>query len=228
MLIDGGADLDLVATKLAALGIRRIDVMVATHPHADHIAGLAAVLARYPTGLVLDPGCPAQTPYYGAFVRAVRASGVPFRHPRPPERLLVGDLTVSVLAPQHCFFGTDSDPNNDSVVLHVSSGDGSILFTGDVEEPAQAELLADYARSVRAAVLKVPHHGGNTNLPAFLGAIHAGVAVVSVGPNRYGHPVPSVLATLRRDGMRVYRTDHAGDVTVEFDRGKVLIESSRA
>jgi competence protein ComEC len=227
ILIDGGADLDLVATKLAALGIRRVDVMVATHPHADHIAGLSAVLARHPTGLVLDPGCPAQTPYYGAFVRAVKASGAPFRHPRPPERLRVGDLFVSVLAPQHCFFGTDSDPNNDSVVLHISSGDGSFLFTGDVEEPAQAELLARYARALPAAVLKVPHHGGNTNLPEFLGAIHARVAVVSVGPNRYGHPVPSVLSTLRRNGMRVYRTDHAGDVTVELDHGSLLIESGR-
>jgi competence protein ComEC len=227
VLIDGGADLDLVATKLAALGVRRVDVMVASHPHADHIAGLAAVLARYPTGLVLDPGCPAESPYYGAFVRAVKASGVPFRHPRPPERLRVGDLDLSVLAPQHCFFGTDSDPNNDSVVLHISSADGSFLFTGDVEEPAQQELLADHARALPAAVLKVPHHGGNTNLPAFLAAVHARVAVVSVGPNRYGHPVPSVLATLRRNGMRVYRTDHAGDVTVEFDHGRLLIESGR-
>jgi competence protein ComEC len=227
MLIDGGADLDLVATKLAALGIHRIDVIVATHPHADHIAGLAAVLARYPTGLVLDPGCPADSPYYREFLRAVRAAGVPFRHPRPPERLRVGDLRVSVLAPQHCFFGTDSDPNNDSVVLHIRGPGGSILFTGDVEDPAQAELLARDTPALAADVLKVPHHGGNTNLPAFLAAIHARLAVVSVGPNRYGHPVASVLATLRRDGMRVYRTDRAGDVTVEFDQGRLLIESGR-
>jgi competence protein ComEC len=227
MLIDGGADLDLVATKLAALGIHRIDVMVATHPHADHIAGLAAVLARYPTGLVLDPGCPADSPYYAEFLRAVRASGVPFRHPRPPEELRVGDLEVTVLAPQHCFFGTDSDPNNESVVLHVRGPGGSILFTGDVEEPAQAELLARDTRGLTADVLKVPHHGGNTNLPVFLMATHARLAVVSVGPNRYGHPVASVLATLRRDGMRVYRTDQAGDVTVEFDHGRLLIESGR-
>ena len=227
MLIDGGADLDLVAIKLAALGIHRIDVMVATHPHADHIAGLAAVLARYPTGLVLDPGCPADSPYYAEFLRAVRASGVPFRHPRPPERLRVGDLLVSVLAPRHCFFGTDSDPNNDSVVLHVRGPGGSILFTGDVEEPAQTELLAGYTRGLTADVLKVPHHGGNTNVPAFLLATHARLAVVSVGPNRYGHPVASVLATLRSDGMRVYRTDRAGDVTVEFDQGRLLIESGR-
>jgi DNA internalization-related competence protein ComEC/Rec2 len=227
ILIDGGADLDLVATKLAALGIRRIDVMVATHPHADHIAGLAAVLARYPTGLVVDPGCPAESPYYAAFLRAVKGSGVPFRHPRPPERLRVGDVILSVLGPQHCFVGTDSDPNNDSVVLHVSAAGGSVLFTGDVEEPAQAELLARYAHALPAQVLKVPHHGGNTNLPAFLAATRARVAVVSVGPNRYGHPVPSVLATLRRDGMNVYRTDRAGDVTVEFDHGRLLIESER-
>jgi competence protein ComEC len=152
---------------------------------------------------------------------------VPFRHPRPPDRIRVGDVILDVLGPQHCFLGTESDPNNDSVVLRMTGGGASILFTGDVEEPAQRELVAAYGSSLDALVLKVPHHGGNTNIPEFLQAVHAKVAVVSVGPNRYGHPVPSVLATLARDGMRVIRTDRAGDVTVVFGPGGLVLESPR-
>jgi len=140
----------------------------------------------------------------------------------------VGDLTLDVLGPEHCFFGTNSDPNNDSLILRLRAPGVSILFPGDAEQPEQTEALRDETPGLTAVVLKVPHHGGNTSLPAFFTAVHARVAVVSVGqPNRYGHPVPSVLATLARDGMRVYRTDRSGDVTVEFARGGVLIESHR-
>ncbi|HJP65445.1 MAG TPA: ComEC/Rec2 family competence protein [Actinomycetota bacterium] len=227
VLIDGGPDPDVVATKLAALGIRRIDLMVATHPHADHVAGLPAVLARIPTALVLDPGCGGDSPFYAAFLRAVRAARVPVRHSRPPERIRVGDITLDVLGPAHCFVGSDSDPNNDSVVLRLSAPGASILFPGDAEQPAQTELLKDEASLLSVAVLKVPHHGGNTSLPAFFVATHARLAIVSVGPNTYGHPVPSVLATLTADGMRVVRTDRFGDVTVVFDPDGLLLESRR-
>src|SRR5205823_834303 len=81
ILIDGGPDAELVAIKLAALGIRRLDLIVATHPHADHVGGLPAVLARFPASLVVDPGCAGASPFYRAFLRSVRANQVPFRHP---------------------------------------------------------------------------------------------------------------------------------------------------
>jgi competence protein ComEC len=131
-----------------------------------------------------------------------------------------------VLGPFHCNRGTNSDPNNDSLILRVIDGDASVLFPGDAEEPSQTDVVDREAPELAALVLKVPHHGGNTSLPAFLLAVHARVAVVSVGPNRYGHPVPAVLAELARDGMRVFRTDRSGDVTVVFRGGRLLIQSS--
>ena len=223
ILIDGGPDPEEVATKLAALGVRRIDLMVATHPHADHVAGLPAVLARFPVGLVVDPGCRGSSPFYAEFLRAVSAAGVGFQHPRPGAVLQVGDVRLDVLGPEHCFFGTDSDPNNDSLILRVRDGPATVMFPGDAEQDSQTDVLWDEPSLVPAAVLKVPHHGGDTSLPEFFVAVHAAVAVVSVGPNRYGHPVGSVLTALASDGMRIYRTDRSGDVTVTFDRRGLVV-----
>jgi competence protein ComEC len=227
ILVDGGPQSEQVAGKLAALGIRRIDVMVATHPHADHVAGLPSVLARFPVGLVIDPGCQGSSPYYAAFLQAVRSSGVPFQHPRPGAILRVADVRIQVLGPFQCYLGTNSDPNNDSLILRVMDGAASVMFPGDAEQPAQEAVLQREAGSLYALVLKVPHHGGATSVAPFFAAVHARVAVVSVGqPNPYGHPVASVLAALVRDGMRVFRTDRSGDVTVEFGPAGLLIEST--
>ncbi len=226
ILIDGGPDATEVATKLASLGVHRLDLMVATHPHADHVAGLPVVLSRVPVGLVVDPGCAGSSPFYADFLRAVGASGVPFRHPRAGDEFHVADVDFEVLGPEHCWNGTDSDPNNDSLVLLMRDGDASVLFTGDAQQENQTDLLRDERPLLRAMVLKVPHHGGATSLPAFFRAVHARIAVVSVGqPNRYGHPNPGVIALLVRDGMRVFRTDRLGDVTVVFERGRVEIRS---
>jgi len=227
ILVDGGPDPEQVATKLYAEGVHRLDLVVATHPHADHVAGLPAVLARFPVGLVLDPGCPGDSPAYAAFLEALAASGDPVGHPRSGARLRIGDVDIQVLGPEHCAHGTDSDPNNESLVLRASVGGETVLFPGDAEVAEQTEILRDERPLLAATVLKVVHHGGNTSLGGFVAAVGASVAVVSVGPNRYGHPVPAVLAALARDGMRVFRTDRSGDVTVSFlEGGGVSVESS--
>jgi competence protein ComEC len=225
ILIDGGPDPGLIAVKLASLGIRRIDLMVATHPHADHIVGLPAVLARFPVGLVIDPGCPATSPFYRDFLRSVAASRVSFQHPRSGDRLLVGDVRVDVLGPEHCWSGTHSDPNNDSLVLRLTDGPATVLFGGDAEEPNQTDLLRNQASLLPAPLVKWPHHGGNTNVDEFFDAVRTHVAIVSVGPNLYGDPSPAVLAKLIQHGILIYRTDQAEDVTAVFERGKLLIQS---
>ena len=227
ILIDGGPDPQVVATKLVALGVRRLDLLVATHPHADHVGGLPAVLARFPVGLAIDPGCRGDSPFYADFLGAVREARVPFTHPPPGTILWIGDLRLEVLGPERCFVGSSSDPNNDSLVLRVSDGRAAVIFPGDAEQPSQEDLLRDESEVLSAQVLKVPHHGGATSLEAFFQATHARIAVVSVGPNRYGHPVAAVLDTLVRDGMRVFRTDRSGDVTVTFQGGGVFVSASR-
>jgi competence protein ComEC len=212
ILIDAGPDEQVVATRLAAMGVRRIDLAVATHAHADHVEGLPAVFSRYPINLLLEPGCPHESPSYHRLLHSLEDEDLRVDHARGGQRFAVGSLVVEILGPDEC---SDTGPNDDSVVLRLRYGKATILFPGDAERPAQQDLLDD-ADPVAADVLKVPHHGGDTSLEAFLQRVGAEVAVVSVGPNDYGHPVPEVLEALERAGAQVLRTDEVGDVTIQF------------
>lgn len=226
ILIDGGPDPEQVATKLSALGVKRLDLLVATHPHADHVAGLPAVMARFPVGLVIEPGCLEPSPAYEGFLQAVRDEHVPVRHPRTGDTFDVADVHLDVLAPDACAHGTDSDPNNDSIVLRLVWNGRVVLFPADAEVPSQQTMLDEHA-PLASEVLKVPHHGGDTSLIEFFEAVDPQLAIVSVGqPNDYGHPVPKVLDELRATGARVLRTDRRGDITVVLRPSGLLVESA--
>ena len=225
ILVDGGPEPTQLGTELVALGIKRLDVVVASHPHADHIVGLPAVLSRIPVGSLLEPGCPSDSPDAETLAQAVEAEGAPIRHPRAGEVILVGDIRLEILSPDRCWSGTESDTNNDALVVRASIGEDVVLFATEPEEPAQ-QVMLDEEVDLAADVLKVPHHGAATSLETFFEAVGAADAIVSVGPNTYGHPVPEVLAWIRSGGTRVVRTDLSGTVVVTFDETGVLVESA--
>jgi competence protein ComEC len=190
--------------------------------------GLPEVFARFPVGTVLEPGCNEPSPSYTDFKESIDVEGLQVEHPRAGDELQVGDLTLDFLAPHDCFHGTHSDPNNDSLVFRLTYRDDSVMFSGDAEIESQQVMLDD-GWLLQSDVLKVPHHGGDTSLPAFFDAVHAQLAVVSVGqPNPYGHPVPKVLDELAATGAQVVRTDQAGDVDVVFGAQGLLVDSEAA
>jgi competence protein ComEC len=223
VVVDAGPDPDKMRSCLDHLHVRHVALVVLSHLHADHVEGLPGVLQGRQVDAI-DVGPLAEPP--GESTRVLHwaaAAHVPVGHLVDGDRLSVGDLSATVIAPQVVLRGTDSDPNNDSLVLRVVLPTVTILLTGDIEQVAQAELLASGAR-FDADILKVPHHGSANQDPALLAATGAIVGITSVGlGNTYGHPAPATMAHVAADGMRGFRTDHDGAVEVDVNAGQVLV-----
>jgi competence protein ComEC len=201
-----------MARCLDDLGIDRLPAVVVSHLHADHVVGLAAVLGRMPVGVVLIGPSREPPDQWRRLEAEATAAGVPIEQVALGERREVGAVRWEVLGP--VFVTPATGPNDSSVVMRVEVGGLSMLLTGDVELPAQLQLLGG-SGDLGVDVLKVPHHGAADQDPQLLAATGAAVAIISVGTgNTYGHPAPSTLELLRGFGMAVARTDLHSDVAV--------------
>ncbi len=219
--IDAGPDPVAIDRCLRDLGITRIPLLLFTHFHLDHVGGVAGAVRGREVGRILVG--PLDEPASGQALvrRAAAGARASVGVPRPGTRLSAGRVRLDFIGPQAAYRGTRSDPNNSSLVVRAEIGGATILLPGDAEVEAQQDLLAAGA-DLRADVLKVPHHGSAYSDPAFLAAVHARLAVISVGAhNDYGHPSPLLLARLARLGVPVLRTDRAGDVAVTSGVGRV-------
>jgi competence protein ComEC len=204
-LVDGGPDPVVLIDSLRRYGVSRLRLVVLTHSHADHAAGLTGLAGRVPITAVWADIEPHGTPDTIALIDRLEASGVVVTRPKAGDRITLGRLALTVEGPLRRY----ASPNDQSVVLTVNGPARSMLLTGDIEEVAQAEL-----GHLQADVLKVPHHGSATSDPDWLTAVGADLSVISVGPNDFGHPAPEVLETLVDAGDVVLRTDLIGDVAV--------------
>lgn len=205
MLIDGGPDPLVLADKLRAYGVRELDLLVITHPHADHVRGLEAVVGEIPVGAVWDASHPHRTPAHRVLRERITAQEIAIHRPLPGQRFSAGDLQVEVLGPLRRY----EHMNDQSIVLAVDLAGTSFLMAADIEEVAQAEQ-----GPIRPDVLKVPHQGAATSDRGWLKENAGRLAVISVGPNDYGHPARWVEEVLAEGGARVLRTDRHGDVVV--------------
>lgn len=220
VVVDTGPDEDSMDECLSRLDVDAIPLVVLSHLHADHVGGLVSVLRDWPVGAVAVG--PSRVPDWAwhDVMRETAAARVPLVELSAGQRLRWPGLTLDVLGPVPAeSWPPGDDPsgtvvNNSSLVLRATTDIGRVLLTGDVELEAQADLLASKV-DLTATVLKVPHHGSRYSAPAFLDAVHARIAVASVGAgNPYGHPSPLTLGRLSQDGALVLRTDHDGDVAI--------------
>ena len=208
----------VVVPFLRRAGARRLEAVVVSHAHADHLGGVRAVLERFPTTLVAEPGELVADPMYLELLDDVAARGIRWRPGRAGARLEVDGVRLAVLHPDTAWAEWGADLNEDSVVLLVEYGRFRALFAGDAGLVAEQRLRG---RVGRVDVLKVGHHGsaGSTG-DAWLRELRPRAAVVSVGArNRYGHPTAEALERLAAHRADVWRTDRAGTITVEVTAG---------
>ncbi|MBX6363215.1 MAG: ComEC/Rec2 family competence protein [Gemmatimonadetes bacterium] len=205
-----------VVPFLRSRGVRRIEALILTHPHADHIGGAQAVLDAFPVGAVLDPAVPNGTPLYLATLDDARRHGIRWLAARDGRRFELDGMTIEFLAPAPGVLDDRLDPNDFSTAFLLRYGHFSALFMGDAPVATEERILAQRQGAIRVVVLKVGHHGSRTaTSEALLEATAPRLALVSVGRrNRFGHPAPEVMARLARHGIRTLRTDLRGMVRV--------------
>lgn len=211
-----------ILDHLARRGIERLDGIVVTHFHNDHLGGVVKVLNECSVERVWDAGGMTSAAAFQKYEETLKRSRVPRLRVRAGDRLDWGaDLDVRVLHPEPEVPGSEpGDQNSRSVVLLIRYGKSALLLPGDVEKDEQREL-ARYGGGIRAQVLKVPHHGSADGLfLPFLEKVAPGDAIVSVGrENPFGYPASATLQAHRQRGTRLWRTDEQGSVKCLLDGG---------
>lgn len=228
ILIDGGNNDDgtLVVNYLKQQGVKRLDHVIGTHPHEDHIGGLDVAIRSFEVGKVYLPKVVHTSKTYEDLLLAIKGKGLKVTQAKAGVKLDVGSgIEAVMLAPNSSSY---EDLNNYSAVLKLTYGSTSFLFTGDAEAESESEILR-VGYNLKSDVLKVGHHGSSSSTtPAFLKAVSPKYAVISVGKdNKYGHPHPETLAKLAEAGVQVFRTDLQGTIVVISD-GKTITFNKKA
>lgn len=220
MLIDAG-DNDqgtTVQNYLTKQGVKTLKYVVGTHPDADHIGGLDVILYKFNCQTVMMPDVESDTATYRDVLDAMKEKGYRNTVPKAGTSYELGDASFVIAGPVNSY----EDTNNHSIVIRLTHGDNTFLFTGDMEEEAEDDLLKEKV-SLQADVLKAGHHGSrSSSSQAFLEAVSPAYAVISCGEdNSYGHPHAQTLNTLRQMGVKVFRTDEQGTILASSDGSEI-------
>ncbi|MBO5241551.1 MAG: MBL fold metallo-hydrolase [Lachnospiraceae bacterium] len=216
MLIDTGDNSKgtKVQLYLKNQGVEKLDYLVLTHTDADHIGGADVIISKFPVDNVFIGDFPKESDVYRDLLQALKDKGLSYTTPEVGDTYALGDAFFMIAAPNRIY----SDPNNSSIALVLQNGVNRFLFTGDAEEKAEADILAN-GLNINCDVFKVGHHGSNmSNTYALLAAVSPLYAVISCeADNSYGHPHAEVLNNLRAMDVKVFRTDEQGSVMATSD-----------
>lgn len=220
MLVDCGtrAKGATVAEYLKKLGITKIDILVGTHSHDDHMGGIAEIIRNFEIGTLYAPDNSKDnitTFWYMDFIDAVAEKNVKWVYPEVGHTLEIGEATAQIVAPNSKQY---NDMNNYSIVLRVTYGETDILLTGDAEKLSEEEIINN-GLYIDVDILKLGHHGSNSSTSEeFLKATTPQYAIISAGRgNTYNHPIKSVMERLEKMGITVYRTDESGNIIMSTD-----------
>lgn len=211
ILIDGGPD-DRVVYELGRLlpfYDKTIDLMILTHPHADHITGLVEVIDRYNVGNILYTGVVHNSPVYLEWLSRIRENNIELKIVQNKQRINFGDdLYLDVMWPREDLINKEvSSLNNSSIVARLMYGQTKFLFTGDAEKEVEQRLI-DIGENIQADVLKIGHHGSETSSSEdFIKAVSPEVAVISYGEdNQFGFPSALTMETLSHNDIKIFNT----------------------
>jgi competence protein ComEC len=222
---DGGSRL---VQRLHAMGVRQLDFAVISHPHSDHMGGMAQVLAEFGAQRLYQPEIPAEllpTVYsYEHLLKTAQEHNIPVTVPHCGDTLTLGAAAVQFLSVENSAF---EDLNDCSLGCLVTCGSHRFLFCGDLEKAGESAMLSA-GLIPRVSVLKLSHHGSaSSTSEAFLAAASPQIAVISVGAmNDYGHPAEQTLARLKAAGTAVYRTDLSGTLRLATDGEQLIVQTN--
>lgn len=232
MLIDCGeaSQADKVAGYLKKQGVDRLDCVVATHPHSDHMGGMSKIVLEFDIGEFIIPHLADNdiptTMYFNRFLDAAEERQVKLTEAQIGRKMEICGGEWEIIAPNSDDY---SNTNNYSVGLILRHGENSFIFTGDAETSAEKEMLSAGMVS-HADVYKVAHHGSDTSTSDdFLKAVSPDIAVISCGAdNSYGHPCDSTLKKLSKFTNKIYRTDLSGTIIITSDGDKLDVRTERS
>jgi len=237
ILIDGGgtpqSDFDvgskIVIPYLRRKGINKIDLLILTHPHLDHLEGLLPILRRLKVDAVLDSGFICDVSEYREFISTIKEKNIPYYQTKSGDNYIFSkNMEMLILNPPHTSnLDNDSDFNNHSIVVKLYYKNSNFLFTGDIEREAEKRLLV-WQNRLNSDVLKLGHHGSSTSTTLeFLDKVDPVIAVITVGKNNFGHPSQKVIERLEDKNIKIYRTDENGTVIIRTNGQEYWIRTLR-
>lgn len=228
ILIDGGPDKTVLEKLNQTMSFydRKIDLLVLTHPDADHITGLIDVLEYYQIGYILTSGFETDTAVYKKWRKLISEKNIPLTMVQSGQKIILSEeIIFEILWPEQPLIGV-KDANNTSVVGRLIYGQAEFLLTGDIERKIE-NILIEKNWNLKSDILKVPHHGSKTSSSYnFIEEIDPKIAIISVGENnRYKHPSQEVLERLKN--VPTLRTDKSGDITIFTDGNLFEVKTER-